>query len=118
MAVIKTGGILRARAHEKVATLTSSTGLTSTNYILADPTGKLDKANLADEVVVTVETADIRWTMDGTVPTVTAGTGLGHIASAGDVITITGHEQIKAFRAINAVDASGANLRVTFLFRR
>jgi hypothetical protein len=121
MAIVYTNGVLKARTHEKVSTLTSSIGFASTSY---DVSGALtgSDANFkllnAEEAVITVETADIRWTIDGTVPTVTAGTALGHLASAGDVITISGYENIKAFRAINAVAASGSTLRATFMFRQ
>jgi hypothetical protein len=118
MAVIFSNGVLKARKHEKVSTLTSSTGFTSTNYDVTGASGSNFKVIYAEEAVVTVETGDIRWTIDSTTPTVTSGTALGHLASAGDVLTISGYENIKAFRAINAVADNGANLRVTFLFRQ
>ena len=117
MASVQVNGTLRARDHESITTLTSSTGLTSTKYVKESTANDpFSRIRHAVEVVITVEVADIRWTIDGTVPTVSAGTGLGHIASLGDDITITGHDNIKNFRAINAVAANGAALRITYFF--
>jgi hypothetical protein len=125
MAVIQIGGVLTARAHEKVTDLSSSAGFSAASYALttdvnsSSATTKVDTRPKAEEVIVTVETADIRWTIDGTTPVVTAtSNGTGHIASAGDVLTITGYDNIRRFRAINAVAASGAMLKATFMFRR
>lgn len=122
MAVVYTSGVLKARKHEKITTLTSATGLTSTNYSIDGPVGpdaKARKQLQAEEAIVTVEVADIRWTIDGTTPVVTAtSNGVGHLASAGDVLTITGAENIANFKAINAVNAAGSFIRATFLFRQ
>jgi hypothetical protein len=121
MAVLFVNGVLKARKHERIDTLTSSTGFTSSNYDVTDGIAGNDanwKVLRAEEVVITVETADIRWTVDGSTPTVTSGTGNGHLASAGDVISITGYENIQNFKAINAVASSGAKLRVSFFFRQ
>src|SRR5687767_15277793 len=101
---VHVNGALRARDHEKITATTSSVGLTSSKYVkevtVNDPFVRLRHAV---EALITVETADIRWTCDGTTPTVTSGTALGHIASDGDAILISGHDNIIAFRAINAV---------------
>ena len=119
MAVIHVNGVLKARKHEKSASLTASTGFTSTNYDVTNVVGSnYFKTVYAEEVVVTIESNDVRWTVDGTTPTVTAGTALGHLASAGDVLTITGYENIKNFSAINAVAGSAATFRATFFFRQ
>lgn len=118
MASIVVNGALRALDHEKLDTLTASTGLTASKYekdVTVNDHHSLRRH--AFEVLITVETADIRWTCDGTTPTVTAGTALGHIASNGDDITITGLDNIRRFRAINAVAANGATLRVTYFFK-
>jgi hypothetical protein len=55
--------------------------------------------------------------MDGTTPTITASTAIGHLASAGDAILLTGYAQISAFRCINAVASNSASIQATFLFR-
>lgn len=105
--------------HEKISTLTSSTGLTATKYAVgntfaAGETNTFDKVRRAEEVFISVETADIRYTIDGTTPTVTAGTGIGHLATSGSTITIVGFEAISKFRAINAVASSGSAIQATY----
>lgn len=108
-----------AYAHEKITTLTSATSLTASTYNVARSAqsggyDSFDRTKRPLEAHITVETADIRWTADGTTPTVTAGTALGHIASAGDIITLIGYNNIANFKAINAVASSGSAIRVTY----
>ena len=52
---------------------------------------------------ITVETAQIRWTIDGTAPTTT----VGHLGNVYDVIDLTSAEDIVAFRAIRTGATSG-----------
>ena len=52
---------------------------------------------------ITVETAQIRYTYDGTPPTTT----VGHLANAYDIIDLTSAEDIAAFRAIRVGSVSG-----------
>lgn len=52
---------------------------------------------------ITVETAPIRFTVDGTPPT----SSLGHYVSPNDVIRLESNEDIVAFRAIRATSVSG-----------
>lgn len=106
-------GTRQAYGVEKVSTLTSSTGLTEANYLQnVDIAGA--SARQAQEVMISVETGAIRYTVDGTTPTTTATTGIGHLAQPGDILVIAGYQNIKNFRAINAVASNGAELRVTF----
>jgi hypothetical protein len=71
------------------------------------PTGKV----LSDisSIFMTCETAQIRWTIDGT--TVTASNG--HIMDTGTSLTLSNRDAISKFKAIR-VSASGA-LMVTYL---
>jgi len=62
----------------------------------------------AHRAFVTVETDQIRWTVDGTTPTSTKG----HLAEVGDYIEIEGIANIKAFRAIKVTN--NATLRVSY----
>jgi hypothetical protein len=104
-----------AYAHEKITDLSASVGGTSTTYNVSQSTqAPYDKTRRPEMAYITVETAAIRATFDGTVPTVTAGTALGHLFSAGDTIVIEGYENISKVRAINAVAASGAALRISY----
>jgi hypothetical protein len=61
---------------------------------------------------VTVETAAISYTVDGTTPTAT----VGHQAIAGSGFGICGLDAIKAFRAIQVVGA--ATLKITYFRAR
>lgn len=117
MATTHVNGPRLAYASERLGTLTSSTGLTAANYKQAVTTtsAAVDLQRLAEEALITVETADIRYTTDGTTPTTTATTAIGHLASAGTVISLVGYQNIKNFRAINAVASSGAAVYATFL---
>ena len=72
------------------------------SYILTTPPAKA--------ATLTVETAQIRWTCDGTTPTTTVGNPM----DAGDSIVISGAQNIKQFRAIRTGGTSGS-LNVTFL---
>lgn len=107
-----------AYAYEKITAMVASTGLTAAN-LSQRPTvnAPADPVRHVDEAYITIEDADVRCTFDGTVPTVSAGTGAGHLFGHGDTITLSGHEAISKFRCINAVAANGAVLRASF-FRR
>lgn len=58
----------------------------------------------------TVETASIRWTVDGTTPV--AG-GPGHLATAGEVIELHSIGEVRGFRAIRETGVS-AVLRCSY----
>jgi hypothetical protein len=103
-----------AADHEKIAT-TSSIGFTSTK--IAPTTGLLEGKH-AFAALVTVETADIRFTLDGTTPVVTATDGgTGHLMLKDQSYVVRGHTNVAAFRCINAVASSGAIVRATYFFR-
>lgn len=107
-----------AFAYEKLETMAASTPLTATVYKQAKTTqAPFDRSIMADEAYITIETADVRCTFDGTVPTVSAGTGAGHLFGHGDTITLSGFENIQKFRCINAVAANGAVLRASYFTR-
>jgi CO dehydrogenase/acetyl-CoA synthase alpha subunit len=58
---------------------------------------------------MTLETAQIRFTIDGTAPTTT----VGHILDIGDILKLDSAEDIAAFRAIRTGGTSGS-LRCTY----
>lgn len=53
--------------------------------------------------VITIDDADIRFTVDGTTPTSTTG----HLCSVDDIIELNSNEDIASFRAIRTGSASG-----------
>ena len=63
----------------------------------------------AIECYMTLETAQIRWTCDGTTPTTT----VGHLMEVGESITLHGHQNLSKFRSIRTGGTSGS-LRVSY----
>jgi len=69
---------------------------------------------MAARAVITVDTAAINFTTDGTTPTVTTGTHQGHLLNPGDVLTLNDITEIRQFKCINAVASNGAVVKVTY----
>ena len=65
----------------------------------------------ARAVLVTSEDGDIRFRIDGGVPSTT----LGHYFTNGDTLVITGTQAIQQFRGIRCGDTDGV-LRVTYFY--
>ena len=95
---------LRVIAYDSISIPASSTRLT-----LANVRGTSERF-MAEKVIITVETAQIRWRDDGTDPT----SSEGHLANVGAVITLDNRERIESFRAIRTGSTS-ATLRVSYL---
>lgn len=97
------------RAYEKLSTtLTSAVGFTATKEEY--------KGRIAQAVLITVETAAIRFTMDGTTPVVTGATEVGHKIDAGQSFVIRGTESIRNFLAINETTSNGAKIFASFYY--
>lgn len=80
-------------AYESVAVSNTPTGLNESVY--ADVEGRA-----AQRAWVNVETAQVRFRRDGTDPTAASGGGV--LAGPGDVIELTGIDEISRFKAIRA----------------
>ena len=87
-----------------VSNTTGGIGVTST---LIRPTSGVFKGQTCQEVFCTLETAQIRWTVDGTAPT----SSVGHLLNVGQTLTLQNGSDIVNFRAIRTV--GDASLRVT-----
>ena len=83
--------------YESITVADSAIGLTAAKY--------LD----AEHAEITLETAQIRFRLDGTDPT----SSEGHLVEVGDVITLNSAAQIAIFRAIRTGSTSGV-LKVTY----
>ena len=59
-------------------------------------------------ILITVETAPIRFTVDGTAPT----SSIGHLLNIGDIYTCNGEDALK-FRAIRSTSVS-ASIKCTY----
>lgn len=71
----------------------------------------------AKYALVTVSTYTIHFTLDGTAPTAAAGTNVGHPMPAGTSYVIEGYDNIKNFKAINAVAGQDGVVKITFFHR-
>lgn len=111
MFVFETMGV--AGGFETLSDTTSAIGFTAA--MIAPTTGN-HAGKKAKAALVSVETADVRFTIDGTTPTVTAGTGAGHIIPSDGEYEIKGSANVANFKCINAVASSGAKVKCTFFF--
>jgi hypothetical protein len=67
--------------------------------------------------LVTVETASIKFCIDGTTPSTTASlSNNGHQVDAGQSFVLKSVEEVRQFRAINAVASNGAIIKVTYYY--
>jgi len=62
----------------------------------ADIYSKNDGLECCDKATIAVETASLRYRVDGGAPTATVGL----LANDGDIITLDGRSEIKLFRAV------------------
>lgn len=90
------GQELSAMGHEAVTVAATAIGFTSATITPA--TGRP-----AQRAFVTAETAQMRYTYDGTTPTST----VGHILDISDVLVIDGIVNVQNFRAIRTTASSG-----------
>lgn len=68
------------------------------------------------EAFISVQDNPINFTIDGTTPTDDGGTDAGHPAVAGSWFTITGYEDIKAFRCIDKNNGSASRANITLCY--
>lgn len=83
-------------AFEQITVANSSIGFTAASIT----PGGLPEATIA---TCRLETAEIRWRIDGQVPTTTVGT----LLEIGDTIVVSGHDSIVRFRSIRTGATSG-----------
>ena len=96
------------RTYEKIGTLTTAIGFTGAKLLY--------KGRIAQAVLVTVETASARFTMDGMTPVVTGGSEVGHKIDSGQSFIVRGTESIRNFRVINEVASNGSKIFCSFYF--
>ena len=84
-----------ATSFEQITVATSAIGFTSATITPG--------AETADYAYCRVETAQIRYTYNGTTPTTTVGT----LLETGDIVCLDDASDIKAFRAIRTGSTSG-----------
>jgi len=70
----------------------------------------------ARAMYITVEVATLQVSISGAIPTVTSGTNIGFNLAAAQNMTLRGISMLKAFKAINAVNASGSIMKYALLY--
>ena len=83
---------------------------------IADTVLPVRAVGQARAVYITVEVATMTFTVTGTIPTVSGGTNLGFQMTAGQNLTLRGITMLKAFQAINTVNANGTIMKYALLF--
>ncbi len=100
----------RAAGGYEAITVSNTSGGIGFSKTEREPVSGLYKGSSAQTVFCTLETAQIRFTLDGTAPT----TSVGHLLEAGQTLTIKNPGDIKNFRAIRT--GSDASLKCTYRF--
>jgi len=86
--------------------------ITVSNSVKTLTESKYVKDNFyAKKALITIESAQVRWTIDGTTPT----SSIGHLNNPFDSITLIGTANIKGFKIIRA-GATNAKISVTYSF--
>ena len=93
----------RTVAFDSITVSNTAVGLTQSNV-----RGSSSQP-MAEEVLLTVETDQIRWRDDGTDPT----SSVGHLVNPGGLITLSSRDRIEKFRAIRVT--TNATLRVSYI---
>ena len=91
----------------------SVTALNGNIGTIAEAPSEIGMRTPPKAALITVETAAIKFTTDGTLPTATSGTNYGHQMDAGQSYVIRGYKNIRKFKCINAVASNGAILKYT-----
>jgi hypothetical protein len=66
--------------------------------------------------LITCEVASAAFTLDGTSPTLTAGTSDGHTITSGQSYVVAGFNNIKNFKIINAAAANGTVIKYSLFY--
>lgn len=85
--------------------------ITVTNAVIGFTAAFLTTAPQPKGAVLTLETAAIRWRVDGGNPT----GAVGHLMAVGDSIVLHGANNMSYFRAFRGTGVNGS-LRVTYLY--
>ena len=88
-------------AYESITVADAAVSLTSATY---------DQVGYSMQAFITLETAQIRWRIDGINPT----SSEGHLLEVGQNLTLQDSQAVKNFRAIRTGSSSGV-MKVTYL---
>ena len=111
-------GILFVRQVSGVFQGETLTGGTSTGTVaIAEALIPNIAAGLSPKMaLISVETYSMRWTIDGTNPTLTAGTSFGHLTVSGAGIEVRGYGNVRNFKCVNAVSGENSVIKYSLLY--
>lgn len=69
-----------------------------------------NSGNQVQKAFMTLESYQIRFTIDGTAPTA----AVGHLLEVGQTLTLSNYDQIRKFRAFRTVEANSGILKITY----
>lgn len=91
----------------------SSTVKTLTATVYNDASSSVDLRQRASGARVTVETAGLRWTEEGTDPNIGVGTEVGSLAAVGDAIYLDGYNAVARLKMLRSTGTDAA-VEVTY----
>jgi hypothetical protein len=109
-------GILFIRDQSALLHAETLTGTSTGTVVIAQVPIVISSYTQPKSLLISVETASVNVCFDGTTPTATAGTNLGHTLTAGQTLLITGIDSIRNFKVINAVNGSGSIVKYSLYF--
>ena len=105
----------KAKITWKQTSANSAAGLTAANIVSSNA----DPAQDAVACLITCETNDVRYTLDGTnAPTGSGGADFGHVLASGDAIILDDPKSIQGFAFCSKTAGSHGVLHITSFFAR
>lgn len=101
-----------AGAYEAIAPADTATGIDPSNYQAV--IHGVEKSAIG--ALLTCENETVNISFDGTDPTATSGTNVGHKFSAGESYVIRSGPNVRNFRCIDAVSGTTGTVKVTVFF--
>lgn len=98
-------GMKQAFATERITVSNTAVGLTVDTYNNAG--AAVDVRRRATGARVSIETAAIRFTEEGSTPVITGGSEVGALGNVNDVIYLDGYGAIAGFKAIRNTGTDG-----------
>jgi hypothetical protein len=99
--------------HETITPGNTATGFTGSKIAKTTGTWAYQSAQSA---LITVEDNAINFTEDGTTPTQTGGTNVGHQMAAGSSYKVRGAANVANFRCIDRTAGSAAKVKATYYY--
>lgn len=102
------GGLYEPYAFETITVSSTAKSLTASVYDIASVTSQLYPVRQVQYVLITSETSELRYRIDGTAPTTT----VGHVLPSGSSMVLLGYTTIINFKII--ASGSDGTIQVTY----